>query len=126
MRIKVRLGRDTVIAFEEVKNILYKTEGNRTMKGFIIGEAWKKIKRESENIDWVKVGCEKIPGVSNNNSNVVGVQTTLNIDEEILDSLKEFQYSLSNKNKQIYYFPYIIKLVLFAFILDYNDKLPLL
>lgn len=126
MRIKVRLSRDSVIALNEVKNILFGEINSRVTNGYIIGKSWSFISLKKDIIDWHKVSSEKIPIiVDNEDTSIVGVQTTLNLEKSILDSIKEFQYSLSQENKQMYYFPYIIKLILFAMILENNGKLPL-
>lgn len=126
MRVKVRLGRDSVIALNEVKSILFENVNTRVTNGYIIGKAWNKIVSNKDRIDWYKVGTEKISSIADNkDSSIVGVQTTLNLEESILDSIKEFQYSLSQEYKEIYYFPYVVKLILFAVILEQNGKLPL-
>lgn len=125
MRIKARLGRDSLIALDEVKKT-FSAEGNKKVpNGFVIEKAWHRISDRKEKIDWIKVGLSKIPIILNNTENISGVQTTFNIEDNILDDIKDFQYWLAQENRQIYYFPYIIKIILFANLLDFDGTLPM-
>lgn len=125
MRIKARLGRDSIIALEEVKKILFADESEKVTNGFVIEKAWYKLSDKKDDIDWVGVSTSKIPAIMENKEDITGIQTTFNIDDDILEKIKEFQYSLAQENQRIYYFPYIIKIILFAVILGSENRLPL-
>lgn len=118
-RFKIKIGRDTVLALNEVENMLQKDSGKKVTRGDAVVYSWSLIEPKKNSIDWLKISNEDISNIiSTIDNSVVGINTTLNIDEDVLNSLKDFQYSLAKDFGQLIYFPYALKLVLVATILE--------
>lgn len=119
MRVKVRIGKDTVVAFKEVERILQDELKTKLTNGDLLSHSWERISSKVNYINWLELAKVDIYKIINDYSNtIVGVQTTLTIEEKTLNSIKEFQFSLAKEFGQLVYFPFVVKLILFAAILD--------
>lgn len=127
MRIQMRLSRPTVIAMQEYKRIKFADPEAKVTNGYLIGMAFKSIKDELEQIDWVKVNLSKIPNVTeSNNKSLENLQTALNIEATVLNGIEELQRNfISIFDTKKMFKPFVIKLVLFAAILKENNALIL-
>ena len=125
MRITAYFGRQTVLARQEYKRIKFGDKNIRVLEGFVIGLAYKEILPRLKDIDWREIANTDIPNVtSNDDEKIVGVQTTLNLEQTVLtgiESLRKTFVSIFGTKK--IYRPYVMKLILFAAILEANGTL---
>ncbi|OEH81139.1 hypothetical protein BCR26_17410 [Enterococcus rivorum] len=123
MRIQMKLSRDAMLAIQEIKNLEFSDPNITITNGYVVGVAYNRIKNKQ--VDWNKVATSNIPGVSNNpSSDIKSVKTTLNLEQNILDGIKEIQNSFfSIFNLKRVHKAYVVKMILFAAILDYNNLL---
>lgn len=123
LRLQMKLGRDTVIALNEMKRLSFSDPDIPITNGYVLGIAYNRIK--DKNINWKKVSTDNIPNVTDDvTSDIKGVKTTLNIEQNIFDGLTEIQNSFfSIFDLKRVHKAFVVKLVLFAAILDYYEKL---
>ncbi|MBP2100734.1 hypothetical protein [Enterococcus rivorum] len=119
----MKLSRDAMLAIQEIKNLEFSDPNITITNGYVVGVAYNRIKNKQ--VDWNKVATSNIPGVSNNpSSDIKSVKTTLNLEQNILDGIKEIQNSFfSIFNLKRVHKAYVVKMILFAAILDYNNLL---
>ncbi|MGB7459703.1 MAG: hypothetical protein WA887_02375 [Carnobacterium jeotgali] len=123
MRVSVRIGKDTVLALKELEKILPRSSDEKMTNGDILTYSWKLISTEVDSIDWLKVADLDIFSIVTSQEDVTGVNTTMNIDDDVEASLNDFKFSLTREFGQFIYFPYVVKLVLFGAILIKRNKL---
>lgn len=124
MRVKIKLSRHTVIAFQEFKKLTYGDPNIKVTNGYVLGVAVKSLKPYFPLINWKDVSDGSIPNVTDNNDNsIVGVDTTLNIETEILKEIEKLQKEFLNifKTKRIHK-SYVVKLIMYAAILQHSDN----
>ncbi len=127
MRIQMRLSRPAVVAMREYKKIKFADPEAKVTNGYLIGMAFKSIKSELPQIDWIKVNSIAIPNVTeNNDKSLDSLQTALNIEATILQDIEELQRDFMSifETKKMFK-PFVIKLILFAAILKENNALAL-
>lgn len=123
MRIQMQLGRETMIAMNELKILLYGDEDIPVTQGYLFSKAFQRIK--DKKISWQKIAVGNIPNVTNNlNSEIVGVKTTLNLEKDVVEGITELQKVFKEvfSAKRIHK-AFVVKLVLFAAILECHDEL---
>ncbi|GIO28063.1 hypothetical protein [Ornithinibacillus bavariensis] len=125
MRIKIKLSRSTVLAFQEYKRLTYGDPNITVTNGYVLGSAFKSIQPDLPSIKWEKVNASPIPNVTDNNDkSIVGVDTTLNIDKSVLDGIDELQRKfLAVFGTKRVYRAFVVKLVIYAAILKQNNML---
>lgn len=118
MRFKIKIGKDTVLALKEVENILQATSEQKFTRGELMASAWNTISPIKDSLNWLEISKIDINTIISQDYNVTtGINTTFNIEDKIIDALKQFQISLVSDFEQLVYLPYAIKLVLVATIL---------
>lgn len=124
MRVRMRLSRDAVLALREVKHLAYNDPNLKVQNGYLIGLAFKHI--QGREIDWQAVADAAIPNVTDDHtSEVEGVQTTVNLEAHVNEGIEEIQQEFRELyGKQRIRKPFVIKCILFAYILSQSDKLP--
>lgn len=123
-RFKLKIGRDTVLAIYEIESFLKEQTGKKVTRGEIVTHSWNTIFPLVNSIDWLKIATVNISSIITIDSNdIKGINTTFNLEEDILKSLKDFQFSLAKDFGKLIYFPYALKLILFATILNTNGTL---
>ncbi|NKC60594.1 hypothetical protein HED34_11550 [Vagococcus fluvialis] len=125
-RLGIKLSRDSVIALQELKVLMYGTNEIPVSDSFIIGEAYKEILEEINDIDWLKLNDKKIkvPGVTDNNdSPLTSMRTTLALDKNVYDGMKDLQMDMVKKTNGRVFFSFVVKIVLFAAILSKKGML---
>lgn len=128
MRIQMRLSRPAVVAIQMYKIIKFDDPNAKITGGYLVGMAWKSIKPNLSKIDWQKVNTVQVPSVTDNNDpSIQGLQTALNLEVEVLQDIEQLQRDFIKifGTKKIFK-PFVIKLILFAVILDENGALPLI
>lgn len=121
MRIKVRLGKDTVEALSDAKNIFWQDRELRVSTGFIFKRAWSEISEIVDQINWAEVSKYK---PTCQDPELSGVHTTINFDSALLDEIHVFQFDLSKEFQQLVYFTGALKLLIFACIMKRTNILP--
>lgn len=123
MRIQMQLGRDAMIAISELKVLLYGDEDIPVTQGYLFSKAYEKIK--DKRIRWQDIANADVPNVTNNSiSEIQGVKTTLNLEKDLVEGITQLQklfreeFSATRIHKA-----FVVKLVLFAAILDCHGKL---
>ncbi|MEK4730630.1 hypothetical protein [Paenibacillus sp. FSL L8-0641] len=127
MRIQMRLSRPAVVAMQEYKKIKFADPDAKVTNGYLIGMAFKSIKHELTQIDWIKTNSITIPNVTeNNDESLDSLQTALNIEASILQDIEELQrdFMIVFGTKKMFK-PFVIKLILFAAILKEQNILVL-
>lgn len=88
----MRLSRPAVVAMQEYKKIKFADPDAKVTNGYLIGMAFKSIKHELTQIDWIKTNSITIPNVTeNNDESLDSLQTALNIEASILQDIEELQ-----------------------------------
>lgn len=124
MRVKIKLSRHTVIAFQEYKKLIYGDPDIKVTSGYVLGAAFKSLESSLSSIKWDEIDKSPIPNVSDNNDkSIVGVDTTLNIESSILKGIEKLQKDFLNifKTKRIHK-SYVVKLIMYAAILQHNSN----
>ena len=124
----MKLNRITVLAFNEFKRIKYEGQDITVTNGHVLTSAYELLIPKLNNIHWKKVNKTDIPNVSDNKDNTVGqVNTTLNIKETVSDGILDLQISFKDVFETDRVFKtFVVKLILFAAILELHDSLPLI
>lgn len=119
----MKLGRDTMIAMDELKRLLFDDPDIPITQGYLVGVAYNRVKNKK--IKWKDISKDDIPNVTNNTtSEIQGVQTTLNLENDTLKGIKELQKSfIYIFNAKRVHTSFVVKLVLFAAVLDCNGLL---
>lgn len=123
----MRLSRPAVVAMQEYKKIKFADPDAKVTNGYLIGMAFKSIKHELTQIDWIKTNSITIPNVTeNNDESLDSLQTALNIEASILQDIEELQrdFMIVFGTKKMFK-PFVIKLILFAAILKEQNILVL-
>ena len=123
----MRLSRPAVVAMQVYKIIKFDDPNAKITSGYLVGMAWKSIKPNLSRIDWQKVNTVQVPSVTDNNDpSLQGLQTALNLEAGVLQDIEQLQrdFIIIFGTKKIFK-PFVIKLILFAVILDENGVLPL-
>ncbi|MDA2407151.1 hypothetical protein CN681_12895 [Bacillus toyonensis] len=124
MRVKIKLSRHTVIAFQEFKKLLYGDPDMKVTNGYVLGAAFKSLESSLSSINWEEIDKSPIPNVTDNNDkSIVGVDTTLNIESSILKGIEKLQKDFLNifKAKRIHK-SYVVKLIMYAAILQHYSN----
>lgn len=127
MRVKMKFGKSTVIAFSEFKKQFYKDENIEITNGYILKVAYNLlIENELNKIDWVKVNKRDSEIVKRSNvESVEGVHTTLTIEPDILEGINKLQNDFLTEFKTTrVYRSFVVKLIMFAALLHLNGELP--
>lgn len=127
MRVKMKFGKSTVIAFNEFKKQFYKDENIEITNGYVLKVAYTLlIENELDNIDWVRVNKKESEIVRRSNvESVEGVHTTLTIESDILEGINKLQNDFKTEFKTTrVYRSFVVKLIMFAALLHLNDELP--
>lgn len=125
MRVRMHIGRDTILAMREVKRLAYSDPELVVQNGYLVGLALKHI--DGRPVNWKAVANSVVPNVSDDTkTKVEGVQTTLNLETSVnagIDRIhQEFREIYGKKRIQK---GFVVKCILFAYILSQLDRLPL-
>lgn len=125
MRIKMKLSRLTVLAFQEYKRLTYGDPNITVTNGYVLGSAFKYIQPDLISINWEEINASHIPNVTDNvDKSIVGVDTTLNVDKSVSDGIDDLQRKfLTVFGTKRVYRAFVVKLVIYAAILKQNNKL---
>lgn len=126
MKIQMQLGRETVLAFRKFKHIQYNDPDIDASYGYVLDAAYNIVKNDLEEIDWITVSKKSIDGITINGNPEIGkVQTTMILDDILVEKLKELQMFLSkSKDNTRIYLPYVVKLIVLSAILKLDSNLP--
>lgn len=122
-RVKMKLSRDAVIAFKESKRKLYGNPELPVSDGFVLGMAYSDLCSEIYKFDWGTVNDMDIPNVTGSNDLATSINTTLTIEPSVYEGLKQLQSYLKNEYGGRVHFSYVVKLVLFLFLIE-DTKRP--
>ncbi len=116
MRIQMRLSRDTVLAMQQYKIIMFNDPYARVTLGYLVGMAYKEIENKINTIDWKTLNTSNIIGVTgNNDENITGLQTALNLEQSVIYGIERLRKCFIDVfNTKRIYKPFVIKLILFA------------
>ncbi|MBU7542395.1 hypothetical protein KGP38_07260 [Lactococcus lactis] len=123
MRIQLKFGRDTMLALNELKILLFGDPNITVTQGYIVEQAYKLVKIdkiENPKDFWLELSAIKLSNIiETDDETIQGVKTTLNLDSETIDGINKLQHDFLTyfNNKRIHR-AYVIKLILFAAILE--------
>ncbi|MED3629507.1 hypothetical protein P5643_01225 [Bacillus subtilis] len=126
MRLQMKLSRPAVLSFNEFKRIVYGDPNIKVTNGYVLGAAYNTLIPKLSTIDWKQVDKKHIENVTNSNDkSISGVHTTLNIESSILNGIEKIQKDfLEIFNTKRIHKSFVVKLVMFAAILERNNDLP--
>ncbi|MBK5490915.1 hypothetical protein JFT95_26545 [Bacillus sp. TH17] len=128
MRVPMKLNRITVLALNKFKQIKYDDPDINVTTGHVLSVAYELIEPSIQEIDWKTVNKMNIPNVTNNNDeSIMKVNTTLNLAESVVKGIEALQQHF----RKVYdtdrvFKTFVVKLILFAAILQNEENLPLL
>ncbi|MEH7463711.1 hypothetical protein V7166_16945 [Bacillus thuringiensis] len=128
MRVPMKLNRITVLALNKFKQIKYDDPDINVTTGHVLSVAYELIEPSIQEIDWKMVNKMNIPNVTNNNDeSIMKVNTTLNLAESVVKGIEALQQHF----REVYdtdrvFKTFVVKLILFAAILQNEENLPLL
>ncbi|WP_128167137.1 hypothetical protein [Sporolactobacillus terrae] len=123
----MKLSRITVLAFHEFRRIKYEGEELKPSNGYVLNSAYEMLLPKLNVIDWQAVNKKYIPNVSDNKDvTITKISTTLNMKESISQGIDDLQNLFKRDfDTDRVFKSFVVKLILFAAILDLNGELPL-
>lgn len=123
-RLKIRLNRLTILAFKEFKKLKYGDSEIPVSDSYVVTEAYKMILPKIEKIQWNKINKAIIPNVSDNTDfPVTSLPTTLSLESDILLGLRNLQRKMAEVAQSRIFFSFVVKVVMYAVILDFHGQL---
>lgn len=123
-RLKIRLNRLTILAFKEFKRLKYGDSEIPVSDSYVVTEAYKTILPKIEKIQWNEINKAIIPNVSDNNDfPVTSLPTTLSLESDILLGLRNLQRKMADVAQSRIFFSFVVKVVMYAAILDIHSQL---
>ena len=125
-RLGIKLSRDSVLGLREVRRLYLGSPDIPVPDSYVIEVAYKEISNEIDIIDWVELNNSKlkISDISESvDMNATSLRTTLTLDTLVYAGMRDIQLKLRELTKGRVFFSFVVKLVLFAFILKKKDLL---
>lgn len=123
-RVKLRINRLTILSFREFKRLKYGDPNIPISDSYVVEEAYKIVEHKLEFIPWEEVNKAKISNVTDDTEYpATSLPTTLSLESNVLSGLKSLQKELVDKAKSRIFFSFVIKIVMYAAILELNGEL---
>ncbi|CTK97246.1 putative conjugative element protein [Streptococcus pneumoniae] len=125
-RLGIKLSRDSVLGLKEVRRLYLGSPDIPVPDSYLIEVAYKEILNDIDNIDWLELNNSKlkISDISESvDMNATSLRTTLTLDTLVYAGMRDIQLKLRELTKGRVFFSFVVKLVLFAFILKKKDLL---
>ncbi|CZC97290.1 Uncharacterised protein [Streptococcus pneumoniae] len=125
-RLGIKLSRDSVLGLKEVRRLYLGSPDIPVSDSYLIEVAYKEILNDIDNIDWLELNNSKlkISDISESvDMNATSLRTTLTLDTLVYAGMRDIQLKLRELTKGRVFFSFVVKLVLFAFILKKKDLL---
>lgn len=125
-RLGIKLSRDSVLGLKEVRRLYLGSPDIPVSDSYLIEVAYKEILNDIDNIDWLELNNSKlkISDISESvDMNATSLRTTLTLDTLVYAGMRDMQLKLRELTKGRVFFSFVVKLVLFAFILKKKDLL---
>ena len=125
-RLGIKLSRDSVLGLKEVSRLYLGSPDIPVPDSYLIEVAYKEILNDIDNIDWLELNNSKlkISDISESvDMNATSLRTTLTLDTLVYAGMRDIQLKLRELTKGRVFFSFVVKLVLFAFILKKKDLL---
>lgn len=119
-RLGIKLSRDSVLGLKEVRRLYLGSPDIPVPDSYLIEVAYKEILNDIDNIDWLELNNSKlkISDISESvDMNATSLRTTLTLDTLVYAGMRDIQLKLRELTKGRVFFSFVVKLVLFAFIL---------
>ncbi|CEV61888.1 Uncharacterised protein [Streptococcus pneumoniae] len=119
-RLGIKLSRDSVLGLKEVRRLYLGSPDIPVPDSHLIEVAYKEILNDIDNIDWLELNNSKlkISDISESvDMNATSLRTTLTLDTLVYAGMRDIQLKLRELTKGRVFFSFVVKLVLFAFIL---------
>ena len=125
-RLGIKLSRDSVLGLKEVRRLYLGSPDIPVPDSYLIEVAYKEILNDIDNIDWLELNNSKlkISDISESvDMNATSLRTTLTLDTLVYAGMRDIQLKLRELTKGRVFFSFVVKLVLFAFMLKKKDLL---
>lgn len=118
--VAIRLSRDAVLGINKFKTLLFGTEDVPVSSGYIVTKAFQEIFKDYQRIDWFRINSKStnIPGITDDNSAVTGIDTRLSLDQSVHEDMKLLQkFLIENVYEGRVYFSFVVTSILKAAII---------
>lgn len=118
--VAIRLTRDAVLGINKYKTLLFGTDDVPVSSGYIVTKAFEEIFDDYQRIDWFRVNSKStnIPGITDDTSNITGIDTRLSLDKSMYEEMKLVQnFFIDHVYEGRVYFSFVVTSVLKAAII---------
>lgn len=118
--VAIRLTRDAVLGINKYKILLFGTDDVPVSSGYIVTKAFEEIFDDYQRIDWFRVNSKStnIPGITDDTSNITGIDTRLSLDKSMYEEMKLVQnFFIDHVYEGRVYFSFVVTSVLKAAII---------